>query len=86
MFRYLKGTSDYHIWYDRSNDFTLFTYIDVDWAGDRDDRKSTSGGAFFLGGRLFSWLNKKQDCTSQSSAETEYVAAENNCNKVIWMK
>ena len=42
IFRYLKGTSDYGIWYDRSNDFTLCTYTDDDWARDRDDRKSTS--------------------------------------------
>ena len=51
-----------------------------------DDRKSTSGGAFFLGGRLVSWLSKKQDCTSQSTAEVEYVAIENNCDQVVWMK
>ena len=31
IFRYLKGTSDYGIWYDRCNNFTLCTYTDVDW-------------------------------------------------------
>ena len=86
IFRYLKGTSDYGIWYEKSNDFTLCTYTDADWAGDMDDRKSTSGGAFFLGGRLVSWLSKKQDCTSQSTTEAKNVAAVNNCNQVIWMK
>ena len=64
IFRYLKGTSDYGIWYDRSSDFTLCVYIDVDWAGSMDDRKRTSGGAFVLGGRLVSWLRKKHDCIS----------------------
>lgn len=37
-------------------------------------------------GRLVSWLSKKQECTSQSIVEVEYVATSNNCNQVIWMK
>ena len=51
-----------------------------------DVRKRTSGGAFFLGGRLVSWLSKKQDCISQSIMEVEYVATKNNSNQVMWMK
>ena len=51
-----------------------------------DDRKSTSGGAFFLRGKFLSWLRKKQDCISQSIAKVEYVAVANKCNQVIWMK
>ena len=38
IYRYLKGTSDYGIWYDRSNDFTICTYTNDDWDGDRDDK------------------------------------------------
>ena len=86
IFWYLKGTSNHGIWYDRSNDFTLCAYIDADWVGNMDDRKSTSGGAFFLGGRLVSWLSKKKDCTSQSKTKVEYVVATKNCNKFVWMK
>jgi len=86
IFRYLKGTLEYGLWYDRSNDFTLSAYTNAGWAGSMDDKKRMSGGAFFLGGRLVSWLSKKQDCTSQSIAEVEYVVATNNCNQVIWMK
>ena len=33
-----------------------------DWEESIDDRKSISGGAFFLGGRLVSWMSKKHDC------------------------
>ena len=86
IFRYLKGTSNYGIWYDRGNDFTLCTYTNANQVGDRDDRKSTSGEALFLGGRLVSWLSKKQDCISQSTTEAEYVVTTNNCNQVIWLK
>ena len=78
IFRYLKGTSEFGLCYEKSNDLTLSAYIDADWAGSMDGRKSTSGGAFFLGGRLVSWLSKNYDCTSQSIAEVEYVAVANN--------
>ena len=39
IFKYLKGTSKFGLWYDRSNDFTLSAYIDADWASSMDDRK-----------------------------------------------
>lgn len=86
IFRYLKGMTEFILWYDRSNDFTLYAYTNADWVGRMDDRKRTSGGAFFLGGRLVFWLRKKQDCTSQSIIEAEYVVVEKNCNQVVWMK
>nr|GFB13624.1 retrovirus-related Pol polyprotein from transposon TNT 1-94 [Tanacetum cinerariifolium] len=45
-----------------------------------DSRKSTSGGIQFLGGdKLVSWSSKKQDCTSMSSAEAEYVSLSTCC-------
>ena len=40
-----------------------------------DDRKSTSGGCFYLGNNLISWMSKKQNSVSLSIAEAEYIAA-----------
>ncbi|GLJ29737.1 hypothetical protein SUGI_0586830 [Cryptomeria japonica] len=37
IFRYLKGTVDYGLWYLRNDDFMLCAYTDVDWVGDVDD-------------------------------------------------
>jgi hypothetical protein len=44
-------------------------YIDVDWVGSVDDRKSTNGGAFFLAKCLVAWISKKQTSISLSTAE-----------------
>lgn len=74
IFKYLKGTMDYGLWYPRNDDFMLCSYTDADWAGDVDDRKSTSGGAFFLGKKLVSWASKKQDSVSLSTVEVEYIS------------
>nr|GEX69984.1 hypothetical protein [Tanacetum cinerariifolium] len=50
-------------------------------------RLSTYGGIQFLGGdKLVSWSSKKQDCTSMSSAEAEYVSLSACCAQVLWMR
>ncbi|GJU43187.1 retrovirus-related pol polyprotein from transposon TNT 1-94 [Tanacetum coccineum] len=49
--------------------------------------KSTSGGIEFLGGdKLVSWSSKNPDCTSMSSAESEYVSLSACCAQVLWMR
>ena len=46
IMRYLKGTEDYGLWYKFGGNLDLKVFTDADWAGNLDDRKSTSGGAF----------------------------------------
>ena len=41
--------------------FDLKVFTNADQAGNLDDRKNISGGAFFLGRRLVSWTSKKQN-------------------------
>jgi len=67
IFRYIKGTLELVLWYPNDKYFTLTTYTDVDWAGSIYDRKSTSGGEFFLGECLVAWISKKQTSTSMST-------------------
>ena len=38
-----------------------------------DDRKSTSGGCFYLGNNLVSWMSKKQSCFLDEQ-ETKFVS------------
>ncbi|TYK07189.1 putative mitochondrial protein [Cucumis melo var. makuwa] len=52
----------------------ILKYIS-DWAGCTDDRKSTSGGCFFLGNNVTACFSKKQNSVSLSTAEVEYIAA-----------
>ena len=41
---YVNGTPDYGLWYSNDSNACLVGYLDADWAGSMDDRKSTSGG------------------------------------------
>jgi hypothetical protein len=37
IFRYLKGTKEFGLWYPKGKDLSLIAYIDADWAGCIDD-------------------------------------------------
>jgi hypothetical protein len=50
-----------------------------------DERKNTSGGAFFLGYSLVEWLSKKQGSISLSTTEVEYITTTTRCNQLLWM-
>lgn len=78
-FRYLKDTVDFGLWYKKGGDSMLKAYSNADWAGSVDDRKSTSGNDFFLGDRLVSWLNKKQDLVFISNVEEKYIVVASCC-------
>nr|GEU40107.1 retrovirus-related Pol polyprotein from transposon TNT 1-94 [Tanacetum cinerariifolium] len=87
IFRYLKDTIHMGLWYPKNTGFELTSFLDSDHAGYLDSRKSTSGGIEFLGGdKLVSWSSKKQDCTSMSSAEAEYVSLSACCFQVLLMR
>eukprot|EP00253_Pinus_taeda_P027069 PITA_27069 len=64
---------------------SLLYLTDADWAGSADDRKSTSGGALFMGSRLVSWFSKEQSSIALSIAEAEYVAVASCCTQLLWM-
>lgn len=74
IFRYLKGTWDFGLWYKKDGDFLLKAYTYVDWVESVDDRKSTNGGVLFLEDRLASWISKKQESASLSTIEAKYIA------------
>ena len=56
LMRYLSGTLDYGLLYGYND--TIAGFSDADWAGDCNDRKSTSGFVFMLSGAAISWNSK----------------------------
>ena len=59
ILRYLKGTDNLAVKYQKSSNGTLIGYADADWAGDSEDRHSTSGNLFLMAEGPISWLSKK---------------------------
>jgi len=59
---------------------------DTDFAGNKTDRKSTSGTCQFLGHSLVSWFSKKQNCVALYTIEAEYIAAGLCCAQILWIR
>jgi hypothetical protein len=85
IFKYLKETMTYGLWYPRNQNLPLTAYSDADWENCVDERKSISGEAFFLGDSLVAWLSKKQASISLSTIEVEYIATTTCFTQVLWM-
>ena len=49
ILKYIKHTPSIGLWYPKGTSFELLGYSDLDFAGSRVDRKSTSGVATCLG-------------------------------------
>ncbi|GJR58835.1 hypothetical protein Tco_1500997 [Tanacetum coccineum] len=74
------------LWYMKDSSFELTGFLDADYAGCRDSFKSTSDGTQFLGEKLVGWSSKKQDYTTLSTAEAEYLSLSTCCDQVLWMR
>ena len=72
VLHYVKDTSDYGLLYSQSSNPKLNGFIDSDWAGSIDNKKSTFGYVFSLGSGAVTWTSKKQQAISLSSTEAEY--------------
>ncbi|XP_055309645.1 uncharacterized protein LOC129573283 [Sitodiplosis mosellana] len=87
ILRYLQATGDLKLEYRKDEKAKILVgYADSDWAGDRNDSKSTSGYVFKLFGNTISWGTHKQNTVSQSSTEAEYAALAETINEAVWIK
>jgi hypothetical protein len=88
ILRYLKGTLNLGILYKCKTDKNLVLqgWSDSDYAGDHDDRKSTSGYIFTMGTSAICWSSKKQPIVTLSTTEAEFVSAASCACQCIWVR
>jgi hypothetical protein len=85
VLRYLKGSINHGLQFGKGS-LPLNAYSDSDWAGNPDDRRSTTGFALFLGPCLISWCAKKQPVVSKSSTESEYRSLAFATAELCWLR
>ena len=59
IIKYVGRTCDYGLFYSKEFNLSLTGFSYSDWAGNTDDRKSTTGGCFYVGANLVTWMSKK---------------------------
>ena len=88
ILRYLKGTSNYGLMFDKSKVKTndVIGFVDSDYAGDLDRRRSISGYLFTLCGSAVSWKASLQSIAALSTTEAEYISATKGVKEAIWLR
>ena len=80
----VKGSSDTCLCF-TSASLKLQDYVDANFAGDIDSRKSTTGFVFTLSGTAISWASNLQKIVTLFTTEAKYVAATEAGNEMIWL-
>ena len=85
ILRYIRGTSSFGLRYEKGKkNYSVQGFSDSDFAGDSDDRKSTTGQVFFIENSPITWNTVKQNVVELSSCEAEYIAALAASCQGIW--
>ncbi|KAD4586372.1 hypothetical protein E3N88_23973 [Mikania micrantha] len=86
ILRYVKGTIGYGLKYSRGGDGRLVGYSDSSHGTDVEDRRSTTGLAFYYSGNLITWASQKQRTMALSSCEAEFMAATAVACQGLWLR
>lgn len=86
IFKYLKGTMRHVIMFRRGQgNPSVVGYVDLDYTGDMDDRRSTTGMYLLQQEDLFNgnhWFNPQWSC---QQPEAEYMEATKAAKEVVWL-
>lgn len=84
---YVKGTLDFKIVYAQNLGGSIkpLGYVDSDYGGDLDTRRSTSGYIFLMAGGPVSWSSKRQQTVALLTTEAEYITTTRGAQQALWM-
>ena len=85
VFRYVNGTQNLCLFYPYTTTNPINVYVDTDFAGCHDTRRSTSGYIVLFNNCCISWLSKKQVSVAKSTTEAEFVAMLYGTRHIQWL-
>lgn len=84
VLRYLKGTIDTGLCFG-GDTCQVSGFVDSDYAGDLDRRRSTTGYVFKIYGAPVSWRSMLQATVALSTTEAEYMAMAEGVKEALWL-
>nr|KYP75616.1 hypothetical protein KK1_019807 [Cajanus cajan] len=86
ILRYLNGTIDYCLHFNKTNDLNISAFCDSDWAFYPNDLRSTSGYYVHLGNNIVSWTTQKQKVVSKFSTEAEFRSLSTVASEIAYIQ
>lgn len=84
--RYLSGTQTFGLRFARRENPAVECFTDADYAGDHQNRRSTSGMIAFLASGPISYRAQQQSTTAMSTTEAEYIASVLSAKELVWLR
>ncbi|XP_031274820.1 secreted RxLR effector protein 161-like [Pistacia vera] len=87
LLRYINSSLNVGLEYcKRYDSLDLVGFVDSDFAGDKNTKKSTTTYFFTLGGNCVSWKSQLQPIVALSSTEVEYVTVADIFKEALWLQ
>ncbi|XP_031285874.1 secreted RxLR effector protein 161-like [Pistacia vera] len=87
MLKYINSTVCVgHEYCKRNTALDLVGFVDADFAGDKDTRKSTTAYFFTLGGNCISWKSQSRPIVALSLIESKYIVVTDAVKEALWLK
>lgn len=86
IFAYLKSDTGKGITYSGKRGLQLMGFVDSDFAGCEDSRRSTTGWVFTLAGGPVSWSSQRQKTVATSTMDAEYIAGAEAAKEAVWIR
>ena len=82
----LKYTRDYGLTVGGGDDLKLRGFVDADWAGCLNTRRSTTGYVFRINNTSVVWSSRRQPTVATSTVEAEYIAVAEASREAMWLR
>jgi hypothetical protein len=90
IFAYVKDTTDVGLRYERptSEGYTteITGWVDADFAGDPETRRSTTGYIFMLANAPIAWASRRQTAVATATMDAEYMAGAEAAKEAVWLR